>query len=145
MRRVWTGAVIAAAITLGSTGMLTGCTSEGSVPAAVTATPTDAPTGFPVIPEGRGIITSTVMTKVTSEPGTTVVAEGTVTMPEGESGAIAISVSWVDPATSAVYARGVTVVDGLAAGEQSEWTTSAELPESATDVATVLGAVIVDE
>ncbi|WP_052193533.1 hypothetical protein [Microbacterium sp. ZOR0019] len=143
MRRVWSGALLACVITLASTGMLTGCTSEDPVP--TTATPTDAPTGFPAIPEGRGVIASTIMTKVTSEPGATVVAEGTVTMPEGEAGAIAISVSWVDRATSAVYARGVTVVDGLAAGEQSEWTISAELPESATEVTTVLGAVIVEE
>lgn len=85
------------------------------------------------------------MTKATSEPGTTVMAEGTVAMPEGESGAITISVGWVDAATNAVYARGVAVVGGLAAGEQGKWTTSADLPESATNVTTVLGTVITEE
>lgn len=142
MRREWTGALVAAALAFASMSVLTSCTSEAPVP---TAAPTEAPTGFPAIPQGKGIIASTVMTKVTSEPGTKVIAEGTVTMPDGESGVIAISVSWVDPATSAVYARGVTLVDDLAAGEQGEWTTSAELPESATGATTVLGAVILEE
>jgi hypothetical protein len=82
------------------------------------------------------------MTSSTDTPGTTVEAKGTVTMPEGEQGTIAISVSWTNAADGHVYALGVSRLPGVKAGETKEWTVTADLPADAEDVKTVLGAVI---
>jgi hypothetical protein len=124
-------------------GSLTACTSGDSTADAAPAATVQAPAPIPSIPAGKGIISSTQMTSHHEKAGELATASGTVTMPKGESGQVAISVSWVNAATSTVYARGVTVLSGLAAGDSQEWTVSAQLPADAVDLMPVLGAVIV--
>jgi hypothetical protein len=103
----------------------------------------EVPGSLPEIPTGKGIISAVTMDSATTTPGDLVTATGTLTMPEGETGDVAISVSWVDPATSSVYARGVTTLTGVKPGEQRTWEVTADLPASAEGASTVLGAVIV--
>jgi hypothetical protein len=71
-----------------------------------------------------------------------VTANGKVSMPKDAAGDIVISVSWVNSGTSAVYARGVSTIKGLHAGESMDWSTTAALPAGAESVSCVLGAVI---
>ena len=104
-----------------------------------------APAGeLPEIPAGKGIISAVTMDSATTEPGGPVLAEGTLVMPEGQEGDVAISVSWVNPETSSVYARGVTTLKGVKPGEERKWEVKAELPADAEGSSTVLGAVIVE-
>jgi cytoskeletal protein RodZ len=98
----------------------------------------------PEIPEGEGIISAVTMTSATNEPGGTVVAQGTIDMPGDKKGDVAISVSWVNPDTAQVYARGLTTLLGVEPGEHCTWAVKAELPAGAQGAATVLGAVIVE-
>jgi hypothetical protein len=129
---------------------LAGCTGDGDEPVPSTSvtgpSPTVAstPVAWPEIPDGEGIIKSTTMTDSSTEPGTTVWAKGLILLPEGKSGDVVVSVSWVNSGTSSVYARGVVRVDDVASGVATEWQVEAELPADATDVQTVLGAVLVD-
>lgn len=124
-------------------GALAGCTSAPG--ASSTGTPSATANGgsnpIPTIPTGTGIISGTKMTSCDTT-GTAVTAKGTVTMPEGKSGDVVISVSWVNSKNSSVYGRGVTTLEGVGTGDKKDWTTTATIPEGAESVSCVLGAVI---
>ncbi|MDR0432312.1 MAG: hypothetical protein LBH48_03250 [Bifidobacteriaceae bacterium] len=98
----------------------------------------------PDIPIGRGIVSAVTMRSATTDPGSQVSANGTLTMPPGEAGDVAISVSWIDPLTSSVYARGLVTLRDVRPAEQRNWQVLADLPADAAGTTTVLGAVIVD-
>jgi hypothetical protein len=101
---------------------------------------------LPEIPMGgTGVISGLETTNETMDPGTEVSASGKFTMPEGESGNVFISVSWVNSENSSVYARGVQTIEGVEAGSTHEWSVSANLPADAVNVATVKGAKILDQ
>jgi hypothetical protein len=134
--------IAVAALTL---GCLAGCTpaSNATVPTTGAPTGSAAPQSaqLPAIPSGTGIISSTVMTGCETT-GSKVTAKGTVTMPDGAKGDVAVSVSWVDSKNGAVYARGISTLPGMNAGDKRDWSTSVTLPAGAESVSCVLGAVI---
>jgi hypothetical protein len=96
------------------------------------------------IPAGRGVVSNVTLDTATAKPGGPVEATGSVAMPPGESGNVAVSVSWVDAKTSSVYARGLAVLRGLRPGETKMWAVDADLPAGARDITTVLSAVLVE-
>ena len=91
---------------------------------------------------GTGIIEATTMTSCDTAPGK-VTAKGTVTPPAGTTGAVKITVSWVDSQTSAVLARGEQTFQDPQAGKALDWVASGEVTKPATDVRCVLGATVV--
>ena len=131
---------------------LAGCTSSPTksevnpTPTSSTSPDAAAPAdgALPDIPSGTGIIAATSMTSCDTT-GTNVAAKGTVTMPEGKSGDVAISVSWVDSTTSSVYNRGVTTIKDPKPGEKKDWTIESTVPADAKNLSCVLGAVIPGE
>lgn len=120
---------------------LAGCTSDAKPSPSATSSANGASKPIPTIPAGKGIISSTKMTGCDTT-GTDVTAKGTVAMPEGGTGDVVVSVSWVNSKNSSVYARGVTTIAGLKPGDKKDWTTTATLPDGAESVSCVLGAVI---
>jgi hypothetical protein len=117
---------------------------EGSDGVAPDVGEEGATNGLVEAPRGRGIISAVTLEEATGEAGGPVAARGVLAMPEGERGDVAISVSWVDPETSSVYARGVATLGDVAPGERRRWEVVAELPPGAEGAVTVLGAVIVE-
>jgi len=113
-----------------------------SQPAHSRSTPRP-PVYVPTIPNGKGIITSVHLASCSTEPGQ-VAATGTVRLPAGESGAPVISVSWVNPDTSEVYARALTTVTAAKPNVSTKWSITAKLPTGLKAVSCVLGAVIPD-
>lgn len=126
------GAVLLAALAVG----LAGCTG-----APASSEPTAAPAAFPEIPQGVGVVSGATMSRCDVNAGA-VTAEGTFTLPEGSAESVVISVSWVDPDTSVVYARGVTELTDPVAGDEQSWTTASTLPVVDSAITCVLGAVI---
>jgi hypothetical protein len=122
-------------------GALAGCTSPSSSPTSTNAGSQSGSTSIPTIPAGEGIISGTKMTSC-EVTGPNVTAKGTVTMPKGKSGNVAISVSWTNSKNASVYGRGVATIKDLKSGDKKEWTTSATIPADAESVSCVLGAVI---
>jgi hypothetical protein len=100
-------------------------------------------TDLPEIPAGQGIFSAVTMDASAVEPGGRATASGTLAMPEDRHGNVAISVSWVNPATSSVYARGITTLRDVQPDEQRTWHVAATLPPDAAGASAVLGAVIV--
>lgn len=103
--------------------------------------PEPSPTrvSIPDIPAGTGVIDSTSLLSCTTGTGP-VEANGTTRLPEGVTGDIVVSVSWVNSSTSSVYARGLATV--ASPSEDTEWTVTAALPAGAENVACVVGAVV---
>lgn len=91
---------------------------------------------------GKGIISSTKMTSCTTTEGD-VKAQGTVTPPADSPGEVQITVSWVNPKTSQVIAKGIQKYDNPVAGQKLDWTISAKLPKTETPTSCVLGATII--
>lgn len=143
---------------------LVGCSSGGSAdkteaPAPTTAT-TDAETnggggagtppatgqvdeGLPK--KGTGIADTTEMTSCDTEPGD-VEASGTVELPEGmKPSTVVISVSWVNAANANVIARSRAEVEGVTAGEKSDWKVSNDLPDNDVQIRCVMGAKALDD
>jgi hypothetical protein len=123
--------------------------SNGEPTASGSAAPDGDVTPTPDIPSippgGKGVAQGLLAYSVSMEPGTQVMANGVFTMPEGESGDVFISVSWVDSETSSVYARGVQTLEGLTSEEVATWQVTAQLPVGAQNVQAVTGAVILDQ
>ncbi|MFK4299748.1 type IV pilus biogenesis protein CpaD/CtpE [Arthrobacter sp. GAS37] len=127
-------------------GALAGCTSSGgdSGQAAPEKTMTTQPatTEKPTASNpGKGIIGSTTMTSCDKTAGT-VVAKGTATMPADTQGEVQISVSWVDPATSAVLVKGTEILKDAVPLKPKDWSISAKLETPPADVSCVLGATV---
>ncbi|MCD4851764.1 hypothetical protein LN996_13160 [Arthrobacter sp. AK01] len=124
---------------------LAGCSSSSSSEAGTppSSTTTQAATTGEARPAnpGTGIIGATKMTSCDTAPGK-VTAKGTVTPPEGTKGTVKITVSWVDPTTSAVLARGEQTFEDAAAGEALDWVANAEVTRPATALKCVLGATV---
>jgi hypothetical protein len=137
--------IAAACAVLALMGGLAACTGDGKEEPSPSPSSTQAavPVPIPDIPEGKAVpIKNIDVASSTSEPGTTVEAKGTVTLPEGEEGKVVVSVSWVNAGTNSVYARGQAVLVGMKGGETKDWTATAELPADAEDVQIVPSAVI---
>ena len=71
-----------------------------------------------------------------------VAAKGTVTPPDGTKGTVKITVSWVDPKSSSVLARGEQTFKDAKAGKSLDWVINAEVPQKGTEVKCVLGATV---
>ncbi|MDR1294187.1 MAG: hypothetical protein LBK59_04420, partial [Bifidobacteriaceae bacterium] len=87
--------------------------------------------GLPDIPAGQGIFSTVVLEASSLRPGGQATANGTLTMPKERRGDVAISVSWVNPATSSVYARGVVTLEDVQPGERRGWDVATSLPPDA--------------
>lgn len=128
-----------------SAAALAGCSSSQSNEAGnpPSSTTTQAPTTGEAKPAnpGTGIIEATKMASCDTAPGK-VTAKGTVTPPDGTKGAVKISVSWVDPKTSAVLARGEQTFKDPQSGKTLDWAVNAEVTKQGTEVKCVLGATV---
>lgn len=128
-----------------SAAALAGCSSSQSTGAGTSpsSTTTQAATTGEAKPAnpGTGIIEATKMTSCDTAPGK-VTAKGTVTPPEGSKGTVKITVSWVDPKTSAVLARGEQSFKDAEGGEPLDWEANAEVTKPAADIKCVLGATV---
>lgn len=131
-----------------SAAALAGCSSPSNeAPTTQAASPSTTTTQAATTGEakpanpGTGIIEATKMTSCDTAPGK-VTAKGTVTPPEGSKGTVKITVSWVDPKTSAVLARGEQTFKDAAAGKVLDWVASAEVTKPATELKCVLGATV---
>ncbi|MGJ3190551.1 hypothetical protein [Paenarthrobacter sp. FR1] len=124
---------------------IAGCSSpeNGGAGNPPSSTTTKAPTTGEAKPAnpGTGIIEAATMGSCDTAPGK-VTATGTVTPPEGTKGTVKVSVSWVDPKTSAVLARGEQSFKDAKAGKALDWSVNAEVPEQGVDVKCVLGAAV---
>ncbi|MGF6834747.1 putative small secreted protein [Paenarthrobacter sp. TE4293] len=128
-----------------SAAALAGCSSSpsneaGTSPSSTTTQAATTGEAKPANP-GTGIIEATTMTSCDTAQGK-VTAKGTVTPPEGTKGTVKITVSWVDPKTSAVLARGEQTFKDAAAGEALDWVANAEVTKPATEIKCVLGATV---
>lgn len=124
---------------------LSACTSPesnqaGNPPSTTTTQPATTGVAKPANP-GTGIIQATTMTSCDTAPGK-VTAKGTVTPPAGTKGAVKITVSWVDPGTSAVLARGEQTFNDAQPGKPLDWVANAEVTKPAKDITCVLGAAV---
>ncbi|MCR1162297.1 MULTISPECIES: hypothetical protein [unclassified Paenarthrobacter] len=129
-----------------SAAALAGCSSSpsneaGTSPSSTTTQAATTGEAKPANP-GVGIIEATTMTSCDTAPGK-VTAKGTVTPPEGTKGAVKITVSWVDPSTSAVLARGEQTFKDAQPGKALDWVTNSEVTKPATAIKCVLGATVV--
>ncbi|MFK0003214.1 hypothetical protein [Paenarthrobacter sp. NPDC090522] len=127
-----------------SAAALAGCSSPSNQPGQPpSSTTTQAPTTGEAKPAnpGTGIIEATTMASCDTAAGK-VAAKGTVTPPEGTKGTVKISVSWVDPTSSSVLARGEQSFKDAQAGKALEWAINAEVPQKGTEVKCVLGATV---
>ncbi|MFE4195012.1 hypothetical protein ACFRJ9_04025 [Paenarthrobacter sp. NPDC056912] len=128
-----------------SAAALAGCSSSNSSEAGTSpsSTTTQAATTGEAKPAnpGTGIIEATKMASCDTAPGK-VTAKGTVTPPEGTKGVVKISVSWVDPKTSAVLARGEQTFKDPQAGKSIDWVATAEVTKPAAEIKCVLGATV---
>lgn len=131
------GALVSAAALAGCSPTSTGAGSSPSSTTTQAATTGEAKPANP----GTGIINATRMSSCETAPGK-VVAKGTVTPPEGTKGTIKISVSWVDPKTSAVLGRGEQSFKDAQPGKSVDWEINAEVPNKGTEVKCVLGASV---
>ncbi|MFJ4210119.1 hypothetical protein ACIPY2_16825 [Paenarthrobacter sp. NPDC089675] len=127
-----------------SAAALAGCSSSsneaGQSPSSTTtqaATTGEAKAANP----GTGIIEATKMTSCDTAAGK-VAAKGTVTPPDGTKGTVKVSVSWVDPKTSAVLARGEQSFKDVQSGKALDWVVNAEVPANAAEAKCVLGATV---
>lgn len=130
------GVLVAAAALAGCSG-----NGAGSSPSSTTtqaATKGEAKAANP----GTGIIEATKMASCDTTAGK-VAAKGTVIPPDGTKGTVKISVSWVDPQTSSVLARGEQTFKDPQAGKALDWAISADVPGKGTEVKCVLGAAVI--
>lgn len=120
-----------------------GCSSSGNEGQPPSNTTTQAATTGEAKPAnpGTGIIEAAKMTSCVTAVGK-VTAKGTVTPPEGTKGTVKVSVSWVDPATSSVLARGEQSFKDAQAGKALEWSVDAEITKAGAEAKCVLGASV---
>ncbi|MFP5016908.1 hypothetical protein ACKLTP_07925 [Paenarthrobacter ureafaciens] len=123
--------------------VLAGCSSSGSGGQSPSNTTTQAATTGEAKPAnpGTGIIEAAKMTSCDTATGK-VTAKGIVTPPDGIKGTVKVSVSWVDPATSAVLARGERLFKGAKPGKALDWSVEAEITKPGTEAKCVLGASV---
>lgn len=92
---------------------------------------------------GKGIIARTKMTSCETKEGQ-VQAKGHVTPPADSPGEVQITVSWVNPQTSQVIAKGIQTFDNPPAGKQIDWSITTKLPKTESPTSCVIGATIID-
>lgn len=127
-----------------SAAALAGCSSPSSgASQSPSSTTTQAPTTgeAKAANPGTGIIEATKMSSCDTSPGK-VSAKGTVTPPAGIKGTVKVSVSWVDPKTSAVLARGEQSFKDAQSGKAIDWVVNAEVPATGAEAKCVLGAAV---